>query len=184
MDSSPEPSLDSGADVGQVSGPGVSPSLGVDQISRLPGGDVFGGHGCLYGYRYWPSLGFGAVVGWVTVPEAFPGLQSSAAIPGILSGLVQSYFGPNSVPAFYGWDSFASESVHACSFPTTSVPSVQVSCSALSEHEPGIEEFPLVPVFAVVSSDCDPQTLCFKTYEPQTPEVLFSSHLKVVLVFA
>jgi hypothetical protein len=128
-------------------------------------------------------LGFGAVVGRVMV--ALLSLQSLVAIPGTLSGLVQLYFEPNSVPAFYGWDSFALESVRASSFPTTSIPSVQVCGSALFEHEPGIEEFPLVPGFAVVRSDCDPQTLCFKKCEPQTSEVLFSSHLKVVvLVFA
>jgi hypothetical protein len=35
IDSSLEPSLDTGADAGRVSGPGVSPSLGVDQISLV-----------------------------------------------------------------------------------------------------------------------------------------------------
>jgi hypothetical protein len=38
--------------LGRVLGPDASSSLGVDQISRLPGGDIFDGHGCYYGYMY------------------------------------------------------------------------------------------------------------------------------------
>jgi hypothetical protein len=99
-----------------------------------------------------PSLGCGAVVGRVSVPKAFPGLRSSAAIPGTVLTFYdpyQTYSGLESILAFYGWDftvpassvhasSFLSTHVSEHSFPTAIIPSVQVFGPALFEQESGI----------------------------------------------
>jgi hypothetical protein len=168
MDSGLEPSLDSGANVGWVSGLGASPSLGVDQISLVsPKATSLTSMDTTMVTGTKSSLGYGEVVGRVTVPEAFLGLWSSTTILGsvlTLFGLVQAYSRSEFVMAFSRWEfiaptlsvhvtSFPSTHVSTLSFPTTSIPYVQVFGPALSEKELGIEEFPLMMGFIFVGSD-------------------------------
>jgi len=92
VDSGFEPSLDSGVDVGRVSGPGVSPCMGVYQISLVSSKATYSAAmDATMVMSTEPSLGYGAVVGRVMVPEVFPGLRSSGAILGTLSGPVHWY---------------------------------------------------------------------------------------------
>jgi hypothetical protein len=76
-----------------------------------------------------------------------------------LSDLVHLYSGPESVPAFFEWDSFAlASSVHASSFPSTHVsalsfPTISIPFAQVSGHDPESEVFPSNPGIVVVGSD-------------------------------
>jgi hypothetical protein len=64
-----------------------------------------------------------------------------------LSDLFHLYSGPESVPAFFEWDSFAlASSVHASSFPSTHVsalsfPTTSIPFAQASGHDPESEVF-------------------------------------------